>query len=180
MALRQLQLHCSACNEIRVHTQETPNHTLHIVLTALTGGIWAIPWVLLSMQTKPALCGKCGTLRATHSPLQLTSGNAHHQMLLTSQQVEGALDEALRKLKGPLRTSRSKHGIMGDVVFRLRYEPSGTIVGVTIDNGPPNITPGFISDSTTIIKGMLILPATMSGGVLLFTDLDSDKADPYR
>ena len=180
MALRQLQLHCSACNEIRVHTQETPNHTLHIVLTALTGGIWAIPWVLLSMQAKPALCGKCGTLRAAHSPLQLTSGATQQHLMLTAQQTESALDEALRKLKGPLRTSRSKHGIIGDVTFRLRYEPSGTIIGVTIDNGPPNITPGFISDSTTIIKGMLVLPATASGGVMLFTDLDADNADPYR
>jgi hypothetical protein len=179
VALRQLQLHCSVCNEVRVHTQETPNHTLHIVLTALTGGIWAIPWVLLAMQTKPALCGKCGTLRAAHSSLQLTSGSTQAQLLLSSQEVEGALDEALRKIKGPLRTTRSKHGIIGDVTFRLRYEPSGTIVGVTIDNGPPNITPGFISDSTTIIRGMLVLPATTSGGVMLFTDLGSD-GDPYR
>lgn len=180
MALRQLQLHCSVCGEMRVHTQETPNHTLHIVLTALTGGIWAIPWILLSMQAKPALCGKCGTLRAAHSPLQLTSGTNHQHLMLSSQQLDAALDEALRKIKGPLKTSRSKHGIIGDVTFRLRYEPSGTIVGVTIDNGPPNITPGFISDSTTIIKGMLVLPQTTAGGVMLFTDLDHGDADPYR
>lgn len=180
MALRQLQLHCSVCNEIRLHTQETPNHTLHIVLTALTGGLWAIPWILLSMQAKPALCGKCGTLRPAHSPLQLTSGATQQRLLLTSNELEDAVDAALRKVKGPLRTTRSKHGIIGDVTFRLRYEPSGTIVGVTIDNGPPNITPGFISDSTTIIKGMLVLPPTLHGGVMLFTDLDADKADPYR
>ena len=180
MALRQLQLHCSVCNEIRVHTQETPNHTLHIVLTALTGGIWAIPWILLSMQAKPALCGKCGTLRAAHSALQLTSGTTSTQLLLSSQQLEAAVDEALRKVKPPLRTCRSKHGIIGDVTFRLRYEPSGTIVGVTIDNGPPNITPGFIQDSMTIIKGMLVLPPSLNGGVMLFTDLDAEASAPYR
>ena len=179
MALRQLQLHCGVCNEVRVHTQETPNHTLHGVLTALTGGIWAVPWILLSMQAKPALCGKCGTLRAANAPLQLAAGTTQ-QKLLTSKELEAELDEALRKIKGPLRTSRSKHGIHGDVTYRLRYEPSGTIAGVTIDNGPPNITPGFISDTTTIIKGMLVLPPTLQGGVMLFTDLDEDKADPYR
>ena len=52
---------------MRLHTQETPNHTLHIVLTVFTGGIWAIPWILLSMNAKPALCGKCGTLRPGQS-----------------------------------------------------------------------------------------------------------------
>ncbi|MDQ3337856.1 MAG: hypothetical protein M4D80_22065 [Myxococcota bacterium] len=180
MALRQLQLHCGICNEIRLHTQETPNHTLHIVLTALTGGLWAIPWILVSMQAKPALCGKCGTLRPAHSALQLTSGATQQQLLLSSQELEGALDQALQKIKGPLKHCRTKHGIIGDVVFRLRYEPSGTIAGVTIDNGPPNITPGFISDSSTIIKGMLVLPPTMHGGIMLFTDLDGESADPYR
>jgi hypothetical protein len=179
VALRQLQLHCSVCGEIRLHTQETPNHTLHIVLTALTGGIWAIPWILLSMQVKPALCGKCGTLRPGQAQFQLTAGN-QQPLLLTAPELDAALDQALRKIKGPLKTSRSRHGIIGDVTFRLRYEPSGTIVGVTIDNGPPNITPGFISDSTTIIKGMLVLPPTINGGVMLFTDLDSGEADPYR
>jgi hypothetical protein len=179
VALRQLQLHCGVCGEIRLHTQETPNHTLHIVLTALTGGLWAIPWILVAMQAKPALCGKCGTLRPAHSSLQLTSGSTQQQLLLTSQALEAALDQALQKIKGPLKTCRTKHGIIGDVVFRLRYEPSGTIAGVTIDNGPPNITPGFISDSNTIIKGMLVLPPTLHGGIMLFTDL-GDPADPYR
>lgn len=180
MALRHLQLHCSVCNETRLHTQETPNHTLHIVLTALTGGLWAIPWILLAMQAKPALCGKCGTLRPALSSLQLTSGATHQQLLLSSAELESALDQALQKIKGPLKTCRAKHSIIGDVTFRLRYDPSGTIAGVTIDNGPPNITPGFISDSTTIIKGMLVLPATLNGGIMHFTDLDGDPADPYR
>lgn len=164
---------------MRLHTQETPNHALHIVLTALTGGIWAIPWIVFSMQTKPAMCGKCGTLRAAASPLQLTSGENQQHLALTDKQLEASLDHALQKIKNPLRTSRGKHGLVGDVTYRLRYEPSGTITGVTIDNGPPNITPGFITDATTIIKGMLVLPPTQSGGVMMFTDLDSDAA-PYR
>ena len=163
---------------MRLHTQEAPNHTLHIVLTALTGGLWAIPWLLVSMQHKPAMCGHCGTLRTGHPPLQLTAGA--NPPLLAAHEAEVAVDEALRKVKGPLKTCRSKHGIIGDVTFRLRYEPSGIIAGVTIDNGPSNITPGFIIDSSTIIKGMLVFPPTTAGGVMLFTDLDSDPASPYR
>jgi hypothetical protein len=164
---------------MRLHTQEAPNHTLHIVLTVFTGGLWAIPWILLSMNAKPALCGKCGTLRPGQSQFQLESSNPQ-PLLLPAPQLDAALDAALQKVKGPLKTSRVKHGIIGDVTFRLRYEPSGTIIGVTIDNGPPNITPGFISDSTTIIKGMLVLPQTLEGGVMLFTDLDTGDAAPYR
>ena len=74
----------------------------------------------------------------------------------------------------------SKRSTSAEVTFRLRYEPSGTIIGVTIDSGPPNISPGFIHDSTTIIKGMLVLPPSMTGGVMNFTDLDADSGIPYR
>ena len=169
-------LHCGVCGELRPHMQETPNHGLHIVLTVFTGGLWAIPWIALAMNEKPAVCGKCGTHRPPRGAPLLTAGNAPK----TTHEIEAAVDEALRKVKGPLRTCRSKHGIIGDVTFRLRYEPSGTIVGVTIDNGPPNITPGFIQDSTTIIKGMLVLPPSLNGGVMHFTDLDQEAGDPYR
>jgi hypothetical protein len=153
-----------------------PNHAVHVVLTAVTGGLWAIPWILIAMNEKPAVCGKCGAHRSAKSQLMLGAGTP----MATTPQLEEAVDAALRKVKGPLKTCRMKHSIIGDVTFRLRYEPSGTIVGVTIDNGPPNITPGFINDSATILKGMLVLPATMNGGVMHFTDLDRDDAVPYR
>ena len=52
--------------------------------------------------------------------------------------------------------------------------------GVTIDSGPPNMTPGFINDSTTIIKGMVVFPRTAAGGVMNFTDLAPEDNDPYR
>lgn len=166
-------LHCGVCGEQRPHMQETPNHALHGVLTVLTWGLWAIPWALVSMNEKPAVCGKCGTHRARAGAMLALPAPQ------SAQEIENAVDEALRKVKGPLRTCRTKHGIIGDVTFRLRYEPSGTIAGVTIDNGPPNITPGFIQDSTTIIKGMLVLPQSANGGVMHFTDLDQESA-PYR
>jgi hypothetical protein len=175
--LKQLLLPCAVCGENRMHTQESPNHPLHAVLTVFTGGLWAIPWLVLAVQDKPASCGRCGTMRTGKSPpLLLGTG----QPYVSDKQLEGQLDLALAKLKGPLRTCRTKHGISGDVVFRLRYDPTGAITGVTIDSGPPNITPGFINDSTTIIKGMLVLPATQNGGVMLFTDLESGATEPYR
>jgi hypothetical protein len=165
------------CGELRLHTQQTPNHVIHAVLTFFTGGLWAIPWMVLAMNAKPAICSRCGSARQVHQQFLLGTGGPPPQ---TTQELENAVDEALRKVKGPLRTSRVKHGLLGDVTFRLRYDPTGTITGVTIDNGPPNITPGFIQDSTTIIKGMLVLPPSMNGGVMLFTDLDAEKNEPYR
>jgi len=176
VALRQLLLHCANCNEQRPHVQEVPNHVVHIVLTVVTGGLWAIPWALIAMNEKPAVCGKCGVHRSAKQQLLLGPGVA----MASTPELEQAVDAALVKVKGPLKTCRMKHNIIGDVTFRLRYEPSGTIVGVTIDNGPPNITPGFINDSATILKGMLVLPPTMSGGVMHFTDLDRDEPAPYR
>ncbi|MBX3159415.1 MAG: hypothetical protein KF773_25820 [Deltaproteobacteria bacterium] len=176
--LKSLPLPCAVCGDTRMHAQDVPNHVLHAVLTVVTGGLWAIPWLIWASQDKPASCTSCGTLRS--GKVQLLLGPASGGPAMTDKQLEGALDLALTKVKGPLRTCRTKHGIIGEVTYRLRYEASGMISGVTIDNGPPNITPGFINDSATIIKGMLVLPPTMSGGVMHFTDLDTGGTEPYR
>jgi len=164
------------CSDFRPHLQDQPNHVLHAVLTFFTGGLWALPWIAFALQNRPARCAKCGTLRDAGQVLALPPG----QPPKTPAEVEAAVDTALQKVKGPLKTCRTKHNIIGDVTFRLRYEPSGTIAGVTIDSGPPNITPGFIQDSMTIIKGMLVLPTSLNGGVMLFTDKDTDSGEPYR
>lgn len=38
------------------------NHTLHLLLTVLTAGIWAIVWAMLALETKgkPWVCPHCG------------------------------------------------------------------------------------------------------------------------
>lgn len=175
MGMRQLQLQCvGICAEVTPHNQPTPNHVLHLVLTVLTAGVWVIPWIALAAGDAKATCVRCGTARHPQSLLALPGVTPQ---IATDRLAE--LDETLRKIKGPLRTCRAKHGISGDVIFRLRYDPGGNVQAVTIDSGPPNMTPSFITDTTTIIRGMVTLPQTAQGGVLNFTDL-GDEAGPYR
>jgi hypothetical protein len=175
MGFKQLQLQCGSCGELTPHTQKTPNHVLHALLTVFTGGLWAIGWVVAATTQDMASCGRCGTHRSARG--QPTIG-----LLVAgseSQRID-AVDEALRKVKGPLLHCRNKHGIVGNVTFRMRYDALGSIVGVTIDEGPPNMTAGFIQESATIIKGMITLPRTANGGVMNFTDLGPEMTAPYR
>ena len=175
MGFRQLQLQCGMCGEITPHTQGTPNHALHGLLTLFTGGIWLVGWIIASTAEQMAVCGRCGTHRsAKGAPTMGLLGPGEEQRRLDD------LDHALRKVKGPLLHCRNKHGITGDVTFRMRYDALGQVLAVTIDSGPPNITPAFIQDSMTIIKGMITLPRTAQGGIMNFTDLGPDKSDPYR
>ena len=177
MGMRQLQLQCmGVCGEITPHNQPTPNHVLHLALSILTAGIWVVPWIAIAASHPQATCVRCGTSRSPQMMLALPAGQ---QNIQTEKQRMDELDETLRKIKGPLKTCRAKHGITGDVTFRMKYEPGGSVVAVTIDQGPPNMSPNFINDTTTIIKGMVTFPRTAQGGVMHFTDLDADGG-PFR
>ena len=176
MGMRQIQLQCTGvCGELTPHNQATPNHILHLVLSVFTGGLWVVPWIAIAASNPFANCVRCGNRRSPSALLALPGVTPQIE-----QRRLDDLDETLRKVKGPLRHSRAKHGVGGDVTFRIRYDPGGSVIGVTIDNGPPNMTPGFINDSTTIIKGMVVFPRTPQGGVMNFTDLAPDDNDPYR
>lgn len=176
MGMRQLQLQCTGvCGDLTPHNQSTPNHILHLVLSVFTGGLWVLPWIGIAASNPHATCVRCGNRRPPTAQLALPGMTPQ----LEARRLDD-LDEALRKVKGPLRTLRGKHGIAGSVTFRMRYEPGGSVIAVTIDDGPPNMTPGFILDSTTIIKGMITLPRTAQGGVMNFTDLGPEEGDPYR
>ena len=175
MPLRQLQLQClGICAQVTPHNQLTPNHVLHAVATLFTAGIWLIPWIAISASNPRATCVRCGTSRHPVNLLALPGATPAN-----SKRRIDELDETLRKVKGPLRTCRAKHGISGDVTFRIRYDPGGSVIAVTVDDGPPNMSPSFISDTATIIKGMVSLPQTAQGGTLNFTDL-GDESTPYR
>lgn len=80
------------------------------------------------------------------------------------------VDAALARAKGPLRECRVRYLVNGDVTYRLRYAPSGEVYSVTIDYGPPGMSPEFINASTMTIKSMVSFPRTGTGGEMLFTD----------
>src|SRR4051812_12838322 len=112
------------CGEITPHTQSTPNHPLHALLTVVTGGLWLVGWVVAVVTNDSAVCGRCGATRSAKGPpTMLLLGPGEEQRRLDE------LDHALRKVKGPLLTCRTKHGITGDVTFRMRYDALGQIIG---------------------------------------------------
>ena len=45
----------------------TPNHILHLLLTVVTGGLWVVVWLWLSIGPKSWRCPSCG--RSTGSGL---------------------------------------------------------------------------------------------------------------
>jgi predicted RNA-binding Zn-ribbon protein involved in translation (DUF1610 family) len=54
---------CPHCGEQRLLLRESPNHVLHLILTVLTLGLWAVVWLLVAMNKSggPARCSVCGT-----------------------------------------------------------------------------------------------------------------------
>ena len=93
------------------------------------------------------------------------------------------LDARLRAIKQPLRLIREQYGIDGDVTFRIRYTNTGDVTRVTIDDGPANMTPAFISASNNMMLSHLHIPPSGTAGELMFTDLgtstrtDSEEAN---
>ena len=98
---------------------------------------------------------------------------------MEEQRLGDSLDAQLASLKAPLLLVRSKHGLTGDVAFRIRYTDLGWITRVTIDDGPPNMSPEFISEANGLVFRTLKLPRSGMAGELLFMDLGPDSTlDP--
>jgi cytochrome b561 len=63
MPVQQLQLRCEQCSAVTTHTQRTPNHVLHLLLSVLTAGLWIVAWIIVSIRSKDARCEQCGRMR---------------------------------------------------------------------------------------------------------------------
>jgi ribosomal protein S27AE len=54
---------CSKCGELTTVAVKQPNHALHLILTALTAGIWVIIWLLAILEAQAPVgrvkCGRC-------------------------------------------------------------------------------------------------------------------------
>ncbi|WP_321532257.1 hypothetical protein [uncultured Desulfuromonas sp.] len=60
MPTEQRMHHCQQCDKQTIHLERTPNHILHLVATFLTGGLWVIPWIIISNSNQPLQCTICG------------------------------------------------------------------------------------------------------------------------
>ncbi len=61
MATKQKMQKCKTCGKKTLHIQQTPNHILHLLLTVVTGGLWAIAWIIISLSSKNPQCTVCGS-----------------------------------------------------------------------------------------------------------------------
>ena len=64
MAVRTVQKYCLSCDQPVLAEKQRPTHVLHLLLTLLTGGLWLIVWLGLSLPSTPR-CPHCGSSRTT-------------------------------------------------------------------------------------------------------------------
>jgi hypothetical protein len=57
------QSFCSHCGKYVPVSKNTPNHTLHFLVSLFSCGLWVIPWVLISAFNGSAKwrCNHCGS-----------------------------------------------------------------------------------------------------------------------
>ena len=73
MAIKQSTGFCFHCNEQILTTKQCPNHILHLFLTIITGGLWLIIWLIISMTSPNWRCSKCG-LEINEKPKKSKTG----------------------------------------------------------------------------------------------------------
>ena len=64
MAVAQTSGWCHVCQQQRLMTKPKINHLLHLVLSALTLGVWTLVWITLTIinASKLPRCVQCGAL----------------------------------------------------------------------------------------------------------------------
>lgn len=63
MKTQEEMLKCKSCGRKTVHLKKVPSSLLHLVLTILTAGLWAIVWIGVSLNTGKPTCKMCGKTR---------------------------------------------------------------------------------------------------------------------
>jgi hypothetical protein len=56
--------YCQTCKKQVLIRRKGTNHLLHLILTLLTGGLWAIVWILCAIQIDGWRCSQCGSKAA--------------------------------------------------------------------------------------------------------------------
>jgi hypothetical protein len=57
----QQMIHCKGCERPRMHLVQRPSHLLHLVMSILTVGVWAVVvWLPLTLLSGSPRCSECG------------------------------------------------------------------------------------------------------------------------
>ena len=78
MGFTESSRYCPNCKRKVLVRQETPNHTVHVLLTLFSCGLWGFVWLLITLMAlgNPWRCTICGS--STASATASSSGNALH------------------------------------------------------------------------------------------------------
>lgn len=61
MAIKTKGAYCNSCNANVMAQSNKPNHILHLILTIITGLLWGIVWILISVGAIGGYrCTTCG------------------------------------------------------------------------------------------------------------------------
>ena len=61
MGMKVKGAHCVHCKKNVMAQANKPNHVLHLILTVITAGLWAIVWLLLAAGSSGNYrCTECG------------------------------------------------------------------------------------------------------------------------
>lgn len=59
------QMFCNKCEKNVYSSREGTNHTFHLILTVVTGGLWGLVWLFKSFKFGGWSCPACGTTKLT-------------------------------------------------------------------------------------------------------------------
>jgi hypothetical protein len=90
------------------------------------------------------------------------------------------VDLQLRAVKDALVSVRGKHGVRGDVTFRLVYAPAGQVTSAVVVQVPPGTQPDFSVAAAATVAAVMKFPRTQTGGVMDFTDLGPESSVDAR
>jgi hypothetical protein len=60
MGYEETSKFCGYCNRQVLARRQGTNHILHLLLTIVTGGLWLIIWILISVKIGGWRCSSCG------------------------------------------------------------------------------------------------------------------------
>lgn len=65
MANAEKSAYCKSCDAQRKVTRPKANHVLHLILTLITVGLWAIVWIGVAVKIGGWRCDTCGSTKVS-------------------------------------------------------------------------------------------------------------------
>lgn len=74
MGIAKARRYCPEEEKMVLAQKQTPNHILHLLLTLVTFGAWAIVWAIVAVSAPGRYrCPSCGAFTHDYSPKQIAA-----------------------------------------------------------------------------------------------------------